>query len=187
MNRAGIVTSLRSLGWRVQTDEVGDKVAFFDLPDRVADIIPDVRGYGGDQQFSTMKSLSTIKFSNACSSIDPGYGNYAPLIRAMKNFRIIVPEILYDHVRQASEEAIAWAEAQDLDKALRDHAALPTNAPGARPIWHLAALVLLGDVAKLKSYQASFEAGDRLGFVNYVTKDYIDRAVALAEELNSPS
>jgi len=40
---------------------------------------------------------------------------------------------------------------------------------------------LLGDVAKLKSYQTSFVAGDRLGFVNYVTKDYIDRAVALAE------
>ncbi len=102
MNKASVVTALQSLGWRVQTDEVGDKVAFFDLPDRVADIIPDVRGYGGDQQFSTMKSLSTIKFSNACSSIDPGYGNYAPLIRAMKNFRIIVPEILYDHVRQAN-------------------------------------------------------------------------------------
>lgn len=76
-----------------------------------------------------------------------------------------------------------WAEAQDLDKALWDHAALPTNAPGARPIWHLAALALLGDVMKLKSYQASCAAGDRLRFVNYITKDYIDRAVALAEEL----
>ncbi|MDN3719635.1 hypothetical protein QW131_11790 [Roseibium salinum] len=70
-----------------------------------------------------------------------------------------------------------------MDKALRDHAALPTNAPGARPIWHLAALALLGDVAKLKFYQASFEAGDRLGFVNYVTKDYIDRTVSFAERL----
>jgi hypothetical protein len=187
MNRAGIVTSLRSLGWRVQTDEVGDKVAFFDLSDRVIDIIPNVRRYGGDQQFSTMKSLSTERFSAACQHIRHRGEGYTPLIRAMQSFRLIVPEILDDHVRQASEEAIAWAEAQDLDKALRDHAALPTNAPGARPIWHLAALVLLGDVAKLKSYQASFEAGDRLGFVNYVTKDYIDRAVALAEELNSPS
>lgn len=70
-------------------------------------------------------------------------------------------------------------------QALHDHAALPTDAPGARPIWHLAALALLGDVAKLKPYQASFEAGDRLGFVPYITKDYIDRAVTLAEELAS--
>ena len=94
-----------------------------------------------------------------------------------------MPEILEMHVRQASDEAIAWAQEQDLGKALRGHAALPTNAPGARPIWHLAALALLGGVAKLKSYQVSFEAGDRLGCVNYVTKDYIDRAVFLAEEL----
>ena len=50
------------------------------------------------------------------------------------------------------------------------------------PMRHLAALALAGDVAKLKSYQASFEAGDRLGFVPYITKDYIDRAVALAEK-----
>jgi hypothetical protein len=41
---------------------------------------------------------------------------------------------------------------------------------------------VLGDVERLKSYQASFEAGNRLCFVNYVTKDYIDRAVALAEQ-----
>ncbi len=99
--------------------------------------------------------------------------------------RIRAPEILEEHVRHASDEAIAWAEAQDLDKALRDYAALPTNVPGARPIWHLGALAVLGDVAKLKSYQASFEAGDRLGFVNYVTKDYIDRAVVLAEKTAS--
>ena len=47
------------------------------------------------------------------------------------------------------------------------------------------ALALLGDIAKLKSYQASFEGGDRLGFVPYVTKGYIDRAVSLAEELEN--
>ena len=49
---------------------------------------------------------------------------------------------------------------------------------GARPVWHLAALVVLGDLEKLKFYQASFEAGDRLGFVKYITKNYIDSAVA---------
>lgn len=88
------------------------------------------------------------------------------------------PEIL-----QASNEVIVWAQKQDLDRALQDHAALPTDAPGAQPIWHLAALAVLGELARLKSYQASFEARDRLGFVPYVTKDFIDRAMSLAEEL----
>ena len=59
--------------------------------------------------------------------------------------------------------------------------------PGAAGVWQLAALALLGRTAKLKSYQASFAAGNRIGFVNYITKDYIDRAVALAEEENPPS
>ncbi|EEE35397.1 hypothetical protein RKLH11_4073 [Rhodobacteraceae bacterium KLH11] len=60
-------------------------------------------------------------------------------------------------MRQASDEAIAWAQGQDLDMALQDYAALPTDAPGARPIWHLGALAVLGDAARLQSYQASFE------------------------------
>lgn len=182
MNKASVVSSLQTLGWRVQTDEVGDKVAFFDLPDRIVDAIPSVRRYGDDQQLSTMKSLSTEKFSATCQHIRNRGDTYTPLIRAMKSFRLIVPEILDDHVRQASDDAIAWAKEQDVERALQEYAALPTTAPGARPVWHLGALAVLGDVARLKSYQASFEAGDRLGFVNYVTKDYIDRAVALAEQ-----
>ena len=59
---------------------------------------------------------------------------------------------------------------------------MPTDAPGAQPLWHLGALAVLGDVKTLKAYQASFAADDRLGFVNYITKDYINRALALAEQ-----
>ncbi|MGX7950382.1 DUF6990 domain-containing protein [Oleidesulfovibrio alaskensis] len=77
-----------------------------------------------------------------------------------------------------------WLSSLLLGRGLR-HATLPTAAPGTRPIWHLAALVLPSDAAKLKFYQASFEAGDRLGFVPYITKDYIDRAMSLAGEYSS--
>ena len=64
-------------------------------------------------------------------------GSYTPLARAQKGLRVRVPEILEDHVRQASDEAIAWAQEQDLDQALQEYAAFPTTAPGARPVWHL--------------------------------------------------
>lgn len=173
---------LTALGWSIHIDEVGDKVAHFALSDRIVGIIYGIRKFSQDEQFEATLSASTSTFSVACMGIRGGGGGYTPLARAQKGLRIRASEILEEHVHQASEEAIAWAEAQDLDKALRDHAALPTNAPGARPIWHLAALALFGDEAKLKSYQTSFAAGDRLGFVNYVTKDYIDRAVTLAEQ-----
>ena len=185
MKTKEVIDILKALGWRAYTDEVGDKSTRFCLPDRTIQIIYGIRKYGDEQQLEATLSASSDAFSHTCKTIDSGLGSYAPLVRSMKGLCYQVPEILEVHVRQASDEAIAWAEAQDLDKALRDHAALPTNAPGARPIWHLAALALLGDVAKLKSYQASFEAGDRLGFVNYITKDYVDRAVSLAEELSA--
>ena len=182
MNIREVTKVLKSLGWLAYTDDVGDKYTRFLLPDRTIQLIYGVRKYGQEQQLEVMQSLSSDGFSQACLTVDVGYGDDAPLVRDRMGSCIQVPEILEEHVRQASDGAIAWAQEQDLDKALREYAALPTTAPGARPVWHLGALAVLGDVHRLKSYQASFESGDRLGFVNYVTKDYIDRAVILAEQ-----
>ena len=181
MNMTETTHMLKALGWSIYTDEVGDKVAHYVLPDRIVDIVYGIRKFSQDKQIEATLSLSTEKFSELCSRVRGERKHFYPLVRAQKGLRIRAPEILEEHVRQASEEAITWAREQDLDKALREYAGLPTTAPGARPVWHLAALALLGDMTKLKFYQASFEAGDRLGFVNYVTKDYIDRAVAIAE------
>ena len=181
MNTNETTQVLRALGWRAFIDDVGDKYTHFHLPDRTVQIIYGIRKSGMEQQLEATLSASTDAFSKACKAISPEHGSYAPLVRSIKGLRYQKPEIREEHVRLASDKAIAWGLQQDLDRALRDHAALPTDAPGARPIWHLAALILLGDMETLKLYQASFEAGDRLGFVPYVTKDYIDRAVALAE------
>lgn len=178
------IQALKSLGWSITKDDVGDKMAVFVLPDRNASIFPVVRKLSGGQQLSTTLSMTTEPFSKACMCITgPGYGSHSPLVRAWKGLRVIAPEIMETHVQQFSDEAIAWTKEQDVDKALKEHAALSTDAPGARPIWHLAALALLGEIEKLKSYQASFAAGDRLGFVPYISKDFIDRSVELAEEV----
>lgn len=177
-----VTQNLEALGWSTQADEVGDKIARVSLPDRSVEIIYGIRKYRDEQGLEVMPSLSTRGFSKACLSIKKRGSSHTPLAVPFRDICIRVREVFSEHVRQASDEAIAWAQDQDLDQALRVHAALPTDAPGARPVWHLAALAILGDITRLKSYQASFEAGDRLGFVNYVTKDYIDRAVVLAEQ-----
>lgn len=171
---------LKSMGWSIYTDEVGDKFSSFTLPDRIVNIIYGIRRNRNSEKFFGLLSLTTVAFAQACSEVR-GEEENCPLIRSWEGISVTAPEIFEEHVRQASEEAISWASKQDLEKALWEHAALPTSAPGARPIWHLAALAILGDVAKLRSYQASFEAGDRLGFVPYIRKEDIDRAVALAE------
>ena len=173
---------LKSLGWATRSDEVGDKIAEFSLADRVVDLIYGLDRIRDKQKFGAMLSVSTDAFSAACSVIDGERPTYYPLVRAWQGLDVRATEILEEHVRQASADAVAWAQEQDLKKALLEHAALPTDAPGARPIWHLAALALLSDTAKLKSYQQSFTAGDRLGFVPYVTKEYIDRAIEISEK-----
>jgi len=49
-----------------------------------------------------------------------------------------------------------------------------------RPLWHLAALALARDVARLDTYQRAFHRGERPGFVPYITTEMIDRALVLA-------
>lgn len=180
MNTREVTKILKDIGWMAFTDEVGDRYTHFVLPDRTVQIIYGVRTFSDEQQLEATRSLTTDVFSGVCLEISGRGGKYTPLARAWKGICIRAPEIMEEHVQQASDEAIAWAKDQDLDRALEKHAVLPTDAPGARPIWHLAALALLADVTKLKAYQSSFESGDHLGFAKYVAKDYIDRALIIA-------
>lgn len=181
MNKNDLYKQLELIGWQIEKDEVGDRVASFDLPDRQVSIVPDIRRIRGEQQLAASPTLSTDKFSDVCAKIRADGASYTPLVRAWKSFKVKVPEVEIEHVVRLSGEAIDWAKKQDLPAALLEHAGLPTTSPGARPIWHLAALAILGDASKLRSYHSSFIAGDRLGFVNYVTIDYIERALEQAE------
>jgi len=172
---------LKSIGWKTYTEE-GERVAHFKLPDRTVQIIYDIKRFTNDQKIRVTLSLSTDEFSSACSQIRNQPDDYMPFIRPWNWPGVTAPEIREEHIHQASQQAIDWAKEQDLHQGLIDLAALPTDAFGLKPLWHIAALALLGDIDKLKFYQSSFEAGDRLGFEDYITKDYIDRAVTLAEQ-----
>jgi len=184
MKLKDICACLDELGWHISTDEVGDKVASLELADRIVNLIPDIRVLPTEEQLAISPAVSNSVFCDVCRIILNETTGYAPLVCSWESNQIRAPEISKLHVRRMSDEAIAWAEKQDLDQALRDYASLPTNAPGARPIWHLGALVMLGNITKLKCYLTSFDVGDRLGFVNYVTKDHIERAILLSEKIS---
>jgi len=161
---------------------IGERVAHFKLPDRTVQIIYDIKRFPNDEKVRVALSLSTNIFTSACSQIRNQPDNYMPFIVPWNWPGVTAPEIREEHIHQASQQAIDWAKEQDLHQGLLDLAARPTNAISLRGIWHIAALALLGDVDKLKFYQSSFEAGDRLGFSHSVTKECIDRAVTLAEQ-----
>jgi len=173
---------LKKIGWHTYIDE-GSRRASFKLSDRTVEIGYTIRRYTNDEEFSASPALYTDEFSAACSQIENERDDYSmPFIVPWNWSGVRVPEIKEEHIHQESQQAIDWAREQDLHQALLDYAALPTNAIGALPPRHLAALALLGDIEKLKFYQSSFEAGNRLDFVPYITKDFIDRAVTLAEQ-----
>jgi hypothetical protein len=80
-----------------------------------------------------------------------------------------------------SEKAISWARSQNIESGLMGYRNLPTDAKGAMPLRHLAALAVAGDVERLEGYKKSFDMGDRLGFVPYITASMIDRAILKAK------
>ena len=173
---------LKTLGWELSRVD-GDRVAEYGLPDRTVSIWYSLKHPPDEQLLILIPSVRESVFSRVCAEIGDRDAWIYPSVTTRCFPSITVPEILEQHVRQGSETVIAWAREQDLDEALREHAALPTNSRGTLPIKHFAALALTGDVDRLKSYQASLDAGDRLGFVPYITRDHIDRALQLAESL----
>lgn len=83
-------------------------------------------------------------------------------------------------IPQISEALVSAARSIDLDVAYARLCALPTDSPGTLPLAHLSALAMAGDDRTLGSYVESFEAGDRLGFVPYITGAMVRAALQFA-------
>lgn len=181
MNANDIAWVFKQLGWTPRQDV--DRYAEMNLSDRIVHVGFKVKDFTVYQKFESTHSLMTNDFTNAVKWIEGGRKEFNDRLKvgSKDKVRFQEPEITRKHVEIACNRAIEWAMSVDIDQRYEELCNLDPSTPGAAGVWHLAGLALLGHVAKLKSYQASFEAGDRLGFVNYVTKDYIDRAVAVAQ------
>lgn len=81
-----------------------------------------------------------------------------------------------------SNELLEWAKQQNVEEGLSIFCNYPTDAVGNMPLKHLGALAIAKDVNRLNYYLESFKAGNRLGFVPYITQDFIERALKIAEE-----
>jgi hypothetical protein len=83
-------------------------------------------------------------------------------------------------VRSLGEAAILWAVAEQAAGGLERLTQMPTTSVGAFPLRHLAALAVLGRRPQLQSYVAAFHAGDRMGFVPYITTEMVEAALSHA-------
>lgn len=181
MEEESVVSILSEQGWVCSKDEVGDYFCVTDVGGVQLQIIPSVGKRSDHFRVSLISSISSKDFSEAVSFILGDGGGCAPII-----VRNEMPEKLSsfssDYVVRASEKAISWARSQSIDEGLTVYRKLSTEAKGAMPIRHLAALAIAGDIGRLEEYKKSFEKGDRLGFVPYITSDMIERTLMIAKE-----
>lgn len=181
MEEESVVSILTEQGWVCSKDEVGDYFCVTDVGGVKLQIIPYVGKRSDHFRVSLMSSISSKDFSEAVYFILGGGGGNAPII-----VRNGMPEKLSgfssDDVIRLSEKAISWARSQSIDEGLTVYRKLSTDAKGAMPIRHLAALAIAGDAERLDEYKKSFEKGDRLGFVPYINSEMIERALMIAQK-----
>jgi hypothetical protein len=182
MNTKEVVETFMQLGWITKLNV--DRYAEKHIGDRVVHILFKFKDLGEYQKFDASYSLKTASFSAAVKEIEGGRGDYNDLLKV--NFRDKVkfqePKITSKQIEVTCDAAMEWARSIDVEKRYEELCDLDPSTPGAAGVWHLATLVLKLRIAKLITYQKRFEIGDNCGFVPFITKDYIDRAVALAEQ-----
>jgi hypothetical protein len=180
MNEKQVFSTLEDLGWRRDKDEVGDSFCLRDIGCMQVQIIPAVGVRSDHFRVSFMPSVSTAGFTSAVAFILDEYRKYVPII-VSNNPPEKILNFSREEVVRLSEEALFWAARQDIEVGLSVYRALPTHSKGAMPLRHLAALAIARDENTLSSYKRSFERGDRLGFVPYITPEMIVRALLLAQ------
>lgn len=167
----------RTKDWVFSRDEVGDSMHKKTLSDRIVSVSFDFRKTLTHRLLRSSFSVSTRKYLEISAYVG-GDRTGSHILSAGKTLEQV--DFTFADLDDFSNFLINWAKDVDIEHELAQLCALPTSAPGNRPIRHLAALAVTKDTETLKRYQRAFESGDRLGFVPYIKKDFIDRAVEAA-------
>lgn len=170
---------LQAEGWSCRKDEVGDPICCKSLGDVQVQIIPTIGKRPDHFRVSLMPSISSRAFSDAAGFILGERQGFEPVIASNEPPQKL-ERLCADDVIRLADSALSWAQHQDLDAGLALYRSLPTDAKGAMPLRHLAALAIACAVDPLEDYKQSFEEGNRLGFVPYVTLEMIERSLLVA-------
>ncbi|OQR32241.1 hypothetical protein BWR15_20275 [Pseudomonas sp. T] len=182
MKEENVVSILKEQGWVCSKDEVGDYFCVTEVGGVQLQVIPSVGKRSDHFRVSLMPSISSKEFSEAVDFILGESSRYTPVVVSNEAPEKL-PEFSSDDVIRLSERAMSWARSQSLDAGLAVYRNLSTASKGAMPVRHLAALAIAGDVGCLAGYKESFQKGDRLGFVPYITSSMIERALLVAQRI----
>ncbi|WP_273783969.1 DUF6990 domain-containing protein [Bartonella sp. AU15XJBT] len=171
---------LKRMGWTVYRDKNYERNAYFISKGRIINIVyrSDIKGETPIVVFKA--SLSTLGFSTAHRDMFPKLPQYIALKEAEEVYTLSGAELDEGKLKKISADILEWADRQNVNQIIYDYAALPTNSEAHLVARHFIALILIGDIEKLKFYKESFRAKNHLGFVEGITKYTIDNALTLA-------
>ncbi|MFL9711310.1 DUF6990 domain-containing protein [Methylobacillus sp. Pita1] len=176
---------LREIGWKISKDEVGDSCCIYSLENCKILAIPSIKNLTSESILGCVAAITTNEFDKAISIIYGKNKKNIPIVSSRyKDFNYHKESITNDTIIKLSDDLISWGKQQDIEKGLWHYRSLPTDAKGAFPVRHLAALAIHGDSEKLSYYLENFKKGNRMNFVPYIKEEMIESALKLSKVIN---
>ncbi|WP_375681468.1 MULTISPECIES: DUF6990 domain-containing protein [unclassified Bartonella] len=171
---------LKRMGWTVYRDKNYDRNAYFVSKDRIINIMYNLQSDEEEPIVVFKASLSTLGFSSAHKEIFYNMPQYIALKEAEEVYTVSSTELDRGKLKEICTDILEWADRQNVNQIIYDYAAFSPDSELDLVARHLIALVLIGDVEKLKSYKENFRKGNSLGFVEEISKYRIDNLLTLA-------
>ncbi|MDO8344103.1 MAG: hypothetical protein Q7T48_12950 [Cellvibrio sp.] len=181
-NMSDVLSVFQQLAWDVSKDSVGDRILSFRLTDNTQITgAPAFRKLPNSQLIESCFGVSFDFLDSVITKIEKKR-KVSPWHVCQGSFKWKKDFFNESDIVSISNELLEWAKQQNVEDGLSIFRNYPTDSVGNMPLKHLGALAIAKDVNKLSYYLESFKAGDRLGFVPYITQDFIERALKIAEE-----
>ncbi len=175
-----VTEQLKEMGWTVYRDKNYNRNAYFVSKDRIINIMYNLQSDEEEPIVVFKASLSTLGFSTAHREIFYNMPQYIAIKEAEEVYTVSSTELDEGKLKQISADILEWADRQNVNQIIYDYVAFPPDSELDLVARHLIALVLIGDVEKLKSYKENFRKGNPLGFVEEISKYRIDNLLTLA-------
>ncbi|WP_375655429.1 DUF6990 domain-containing protein [Bartonella sp. AA83SXKL] len=175
-----VAEQLKEMGWTVYRDKNYDRNTYFISKDRIINIMYSLQSDEEEPIVAFKASLSTLGFSTAHREIFYNMPQYIALKEAEEVYTVSSTELDRGKLKEICTDILEWADRQNVNQIIYDYAAFSPDSELDLVARHLIALVLIGDVEKLKSYKENFRKGNSLGFVEEISKYRIDNLLTLA-------
>ncbi len=175
-----VTEQLKEMGWTVYRDKNYNRNAYFISKDRIINIMYNLQSDEEEPIVAFKASLSILGFSSAHKEIFYNMPQYIALKEAEEVYTVSTTELDRGKLKEICTDILEWADRQNVNQIIYNYVAFPPDSELDLVARHLIALVLIGDVEKLKSYKENFRKGNSLGFVEEISKYRIDNLLTLA-------